>query len=250
MTCVHCGADLPDGPWQSMRKRCERCARKRRTTPRQSDRAQHFADMFKSGLTLQEIGDQYGLSRERVRQILASVGVTRAQGGEALRARRRREKRDAERDQRTLARYGCTWAQLKEIRAHEGAPHRAYFYQRKNSRNRGIPFEMTLWEWWSIWKESGHWHERGRGQGYCMCRKNDEGPYSVDNVFIAPSRVNSSLAQRRRDPSLPMGVQEVQRAAGTRYLASRMIQGQNYYLGTYRTPTEAAAAYEAAGASR
>lgn len=42
-----------------------------------------MAEQYKSGETLQQIGDEYGISRERVRQILAKHGVKRSQGGQA-----------------------------------------------------------------------------------------------------------------------------------------------------------------------
>jgi hypothetical protein len=50
---------------------------------------------------------------------------------------------------------------------------------------RGIPFLMTFEQWWSIWQQSGNWHERGRGNGkYVMARFADRGPYAVGNVKI------------------------------------------------------------------
>lgn len=42
---------------------------------------------FKRGQTLQQIGDAFEISRERVRQVLAKHGVTADEGGRALRSR-------------------------------------------------------------------------------------------------------------------------------------------------------------------
>lgn len=35
-----------------------------------------MAEMYKEGKTMQEIGDMYGMSRERVRQLVRKVGVS------------------------------------------------------------------------------------------------------------------------------------------------------------------------------
>ena len=40
-----------------------------------------MAALYQQGSTLQQIADQYGLSRERVRQILARLGVARRARG-------------------------------------------------------------------------------------------------------------------------------------------------------------------------
>jgi len=47
----------------------------------------------------------------------------------------------------------------------------------------GIPFLLTIEEWYDWWIATGHWHERGRGKDkYCMARFNDEGPYQIGNI--------------------------------------------------------------------
>lgn len=58
--------------------------------------------------------------------------------------------------------------------------------QRCDARTkRNIEWLLTFEQWLNIWVSSGHWHERGSKQGqYCMSRKGDCGPYSIDNVFI------------------------------------------------------------------
>lgn len=203
------------------------------------------ADMkarYLAGETLQQIGDSYSLTRERVRQILAKYeGINRTHGGQSKTAAAKRLYRDALKDARYYAKHGCSFAQylwlLKVKRA--TVP---FMQQRTNSAIRGIGWELNLWQWWTIWQESGHWAERGRGQGYCMCRRGDLGPYAVGNVFIAKATENSSN-QTTKKSGLPMGVILVKRGNYERYAAKRMVAGVKYNLGYHRTPELAHAAY-------
>jgi len=60
-----------------------------------------------------------------------------------------------------------------------------YNDQKSNARIRGIEWNITFEEWMKVWESSGHLEERGKGLGkYVMSRIRDQGPYSVDNVFI------------------------------------------------------------------
>ena len=209
-----------------------------------TDRERQMAALYKSGKTLQEIGDQFGLSRERVRQLITKwYGIRATDGGQHKLAENKRAKFEAKRNARSLKKWGCNFEQYIELREMQ-RPTRAYASQRRNAIRRGIGWDFNLWQWWSIWQQSGKWSQRGRGQGYVMCRKGDSGPYSIDNVFIAPARINSS-DQARKKNGLPIGVRKNKRYAG--YTAFRMINGKKYRLGSHPTPELAYAAYLAAG---
>ena len=66
---------------------------------------------------------------------------------------------------------------------------------KQDAKRRGIDFQLTFEEWYSIWIASGHWEERGCTRGkYVMSRYGDVGPYSVDNVFIQTAYKNNSDA--------------------------------------------------------
>ncbi len=68
-----------------------------------------------------------------------------------------------------------------------------YYSQRQSSKKRGIAWQISFPEWVAVWMASGFLDQRGVGIGsYCMARHGDEGPYSVENVAIKPSVVNSS----------------------------------------------------------
>jgi DNA-binding XRE family transcriptional regulator len=142
--------------------------------------------MYLDGKTLTVIGRKYKISRERVRQILTKhYGIRAPDGGMSLSVKRWRDVLDAQHNARSFKLWGCSYAEYKRILKHPGKPTRAYWNQRRNEKERGIGWDFNLWQWWKVWEQSGHWDERGRGGGYCMCRLNDTGPYSVDNVYIA-----------------------------------------------------------------
>jgi hypothetical protein len=75
----------------------------------------------------------------------------------------------------------------KEYRAaYFQTPKGKYSLHRNNAiRVRGLEWGFTFETWWAVWEKSGKWHLRGnRPEQYCMCRRDDVGPYSPDNVYI------------------------------------------------------------------
>jgi len=75
----------------------------------------------------------------------------------------------------------------------------AYAVQRRSAIKRGIKFDLTFTEWWSIWQQSGYWYHRGccRGQ-YVMARFGDKGPYAISNVAIVLVSQNAIEGNRNR----------------------------------------------------
>lgn len=218
-----------------------------------ADRAAVMASRYASGQTLQQIADAYKISRERVRQILRKYTAVKSKdGGAALRWARRREERATIKDQKYMDRLGCGWEEYKRIRqigkefqakggSRDRSPMGAFCRQKYNASKRGIGWDLTFWQWWSIWQASGRWSQRGRGQGYVICRRGDVGPYSVSNVFIATAIENIASSKVKKS-GLPIGV----RAQGKRFCAKRCIDGRIHELGSFATPQEAYAAYLAA----
>ena len=155
-----------------------------------SFRERQMEALYRSGRTLNEIGEQFGVTRERVRQLLKKYfEITATDGGQHVLMAEKRRKFEAARNARALKRWGCSWDDYAKLKALK-KPLYAFNNQKRTAGTRGIGWELTLWQWWSIWQKSGHWHERGRGQGYAMCRLNDVGPYAVDNVYIATCAEN------------------------------------------------------------
>lgn len=177
-------------------KRKEREGGKEKDTSRDVN----MCNMFKSGLTLEEIGKKYGISRERVRQILKRYDITRRDGGQAIRARERmrskaiRHKKKADKLKRES--LGCDLNEWKYYRSfnkdYYKTPIHAYIQQRSNSRSRDIAWNITINEWWSVWEASGKWGERGVGKDlYVMGRHGDLGSYEIGNVKIITMSENS-----------------------------------------------------------
>ena len=66
-----------------------------------------------------------------------------------------------------------------------------YNVHKAQAKHRGIDFELSFDQWLSIWNASGQLENRGKKIGqYVMSRKNDIGPYSVNNVFIQQTSAN------------------------------------------------------------
>lgn len=196
---------------------------------------------YRGGKTLQQIGTEYGLTRERVRQIVARHGLSGADGGARVARQKAAALVEPARDQDALRKYGCSAAQYRDIRAAHGRPVAAFRKQRSNAVNRGIAWDLTLLQWWAIWQQSGHWRDRGSGAGrYCMARHGDIGPYSEGNVSIVPTEVNARDARTKAKPHAPEAVGVLLSCPGLKkpYLA----RYSNVTLGYHATIAEAQAA--------
>lgn len=157
--------------------------------------------LYRDGKTLQEVGDVFGLTRERVRQILKRAGVNPKEGGRSLSARRRRDahlvERRIERDARAQEVYGCYHDEALALNdglnlSDKAGYAAAYVQQKRNADFRDVEWSITFPEWMVVWQESGHLSERGQGHGYCMARFRDLGPYEVGNVYITTCAANVS----------------------------------------------------------
>lgn len=169
-----------------------------------TDRDKEFIYLYTKELkTLQEIGDAYGITRERVRQRLKKHGYIRLDGGISMRSMADKiEKSFSDRGKSSLLEikcfnyYGCS----REFRDSYGDCNKkgslpiAYKSHKNNAIRRGIGFELTLPEWIEIWEKSGHLDERGRGK-YVMSRICDLGSYSKENVVIKSQSENSKEAR-------------------------------------------------------
>jgi len=163
-------------------------------------RTSEMADLYREGNTLQQIGDLFGITRERVRQLIGRQGLKGKDGGLRRRAEAKRVayhwRIAANRDERTQRTHGCSYAVARHLNGGQdlrakGTPAQRFWTQKHNAVSvRHIEWRLTFPEWMAIWLASGHFHERGRG-GYVMARYGDIGPYSVTNVKIITHSQNS-----------------------------------------------------------
>lgn len=154
---------------------------------------------YQQGHTMAVIGSAIGMTGERVRQILKQYGIVGVP-----RASRQLEKRaeaQKQKERRVAKLWGLSWGAYRQLCDRYGtsesnaSPFRKYISQRKSARHRGIEWKLTFAEWWDVWQSSGKWNKRGRGNGYCMARFGDEGPYAVGNVEIILTKENSRQAR-------------------------------------------------------
>ncbi len=159
------------------------------------DRANQMASMYESGKTYEEIGSCFGISRERVRQILSKLGMTGESGGVHIRTAMKRANILKARDAVSLKTYGFPSTEMLFFM--RTGMYRKFLRQRESAKFRGIEWQFTFPQWVKVWEESGYWTSRGKkANQYCMARKGDTGPYAVDNVYFCTIAENTSVANK------------------------------------------------------
>jgi DNA-binding CsgD family transcriptional regulator len=165
-----------------------------------SNRVRDMAAMYRAGNTLEDIGIKWGVTRERVRQILFKMNGHKIDGGRSVRsllkAKENKKLQQSRRDKRTMAFYGVDFLTAKKINgdlaiSSHNSPSYYYKFQKKSAQYRGIEWKFNLSQWWEVWEKSGKWEKRGRGKYmYCMARNEDSGPYEIGNVKIITNGEN------------------------------------------------------------
>ena len=233
-------------------------------------RHQEIAEKYESGMTLAEVGAVYGVSRERVRQIVSGLGIEKTEGGAAIRSFLTTQNRvdalkksAAKTESICFARWGMN---MEQYRAHvskygntanKTSPLHKYAQQRNNAKTRGVEWNFTFADWWKEWLDSGKWDQRGLGDGlYVMARHGDSGAYSAGNVYICTQSQNSKdsfitspASVRFADCCTSLG-----RGRGYHYSPSRSkinpfyVQLRGCHIGQYPTAEAAREAYLQAAA--
>lgn len=165
------------------------------TSENPSDRAIAMASMIKEGSTLEEVGDLYGLTKERVRQIIKPLGVT-GKHGQSMRAEKNAAKKNQRLEQarnlKAMKYWGVDHKRLMRLKKHNPADVKGYEQQRNNSLRRGVEWRLSIDEWMDMWKRSGKKRWKGRGANkYVLTRKRGRGPFSVENCIVAKQQDSS-----------------------------------------------------------
>ena len=75
-----------------------------------------------------------------------------------------------------------------------------YSAQKSTALLRNIPFQLTFEEWYDWWLNNGIDKDQVFGRQtkntLCMCRYNDQGPYSLSNIYCDTMANNSSDARK------------------------------------------------------
>ncbi len=152
-------------------------------------RDQEISERYRAGATQGELSARFGVTRQRITQILHRGADAEQKAAIELTAR----------TARLAARYDVSYEEMWAMRSFAPKVIEKYFQQRRGAETRGIAWEFSLRDWWAAWQESGKWSLRGSGRRrYCMGRFGDRGPYSTTNVYICTNRQNGldGLANR------------------------------------------------------
>ncbi len=155
-------------------------------TPGQKERIVRnvaIADMHKRGMDMAQIGDRFGLTAQRVHQVLVERGVNVRGKGPKKRTKDRLAEEVARRERKSMKLWGVGVQEVKALRGNGLL--NAFMTQRSNARRRGIGWGLTLAEWHGAWQASGKLADRGLGRGkFMMARIENAKGYQVGNVQI------------------------------------------------------------------
>ncbi len=183
-----------------------------------SKRKAEIRRRFLAGETMQEIGTSFGVTRERIRQILSGEGISGKNGGYKLKsALNRKSIIDQKREQREHRRRifdrwvrqelgvslatacqinGTPFKNKRELWTSDGACKKYLAVKRQAERKHpGLPY-IGFMDWLHTWSQSGH-GTGGPYPGWCMLRTNDNQPWSLENVRVV--RVGCWMHLRKTD---------------------------------------------------
>ena len=115
------------------------------------------------------------------------MGIAANDGGRAIQTHKNIAIKNKAKENRYMRVYGCSVSDFKKVIDLMGSRKVTVTYkeQRQSANYRGVGWEFSFFEWANIWLDSGKWAKRGRHVGeYCMCRNEDIGPYTKDNIYI------------------------------------------------------------------
>ena len=171
-------------------------------TPSGND--EDFIQLYREGKTLEEIGIQYNLTRERVRQRLAKAGITKHEGGCAVKTKALSTVRAIARkeflEKQNQRRWRLSVDDMEKIRATltDGAANKLcaqYQRVRDRSQREKIPFSISFADYVDLMKPFVNQYRRG---GIVLHRIDPNKGYENGNLVPLPHSQSSILGKRQQ----------------------------------------------------
>ena len=183
----------------------------KRAKKRNKERAMRFKKMYET-MTLEEISQKEKITRERVRQVLKTIGIDGKDGATQKNWKESRKQKLEEQQEKKEAYcqriFQCSLAEFKQVtgntvlRGNSSKLIKLYRYHRNMASRLHKEWRIALPFYAKIMQE--HLNNYGIGRGkMVLARHNKIKDFTVDNVHVVPFEINSFLtggfieAQRR-----------------------------------------------------
>lgn len=165
-----------------------------------------ICEAFIANATTTELATKYGVTYQAIHRILKKNNLGRKNGGKSKEVAERNASA-APKVSPMQDRHGCTPEQWDELRAmdedYKKTPLAAYNTFKNNFQNinKDAGFSLTLWEWWTLWKDSGRFAQRMRNpEGvWTMAQIDSAKPLCKENARIMP--LGDLLKEKRKAKS-------------------------------------------------
>lgn len=112
-----------------------------------------------------------------------------------------------------------------------------YHRQRLNAKSRNIEWLFTFETWMGWWNSTGKIDQRGvHSYEYCMCRFDDIGPYSPDNVYCSTNAENIAFSNKLMNSGWKLNSEQRRNTSSMGGRASSILkreQGKKLFLEKY-----------------
>lgn len=172
--------------------------------PLPSGNDEDFIQMYREGKTLEEIGIQHNLTRERVRQRLAKAGITRHEGGRAIKTKAlstvRAIARKEQAERTSMRRWRLSVDDMVKVRA-SLTPAKAtklclqYTHFRNRAGREKIPLLMTFADYVALMKPFVNQYGCGK---IVLHRIDSNKGYENGNLVPLPHSQSSILGVRQQ----------------------------------------------------
>lgn len=177
------------------------------------EREQEILFLYQTGKTTIEIGEKFGITRQRVQQILKKYGLERKHGGSFVRHQLKEKREQKERKDKKIEKLekwmndniGISLQEAERINGEKITAvfskkfrHTAIFryfsvrWQRKRRQHFKEEY-LSFEEWAKVWENAGLWilDEETRCWGpkakYSIAKKDESLPWSIENsIVVAP----------------------------------------------------------------